>query len=176
MLRELASRHGWFSIVTVYSRRYSRAYRVTTLLTSILTVMFTSAMMYALLYPDPHPCAAYTDEEDCLAEKSTFNKHQDNCYWTDESQSCAFNEPSSSFAQTLVVSIIATILANPIGAFIDWLFQKYLLDPVPIEDTKGESEVSNLRGGPWIAIPIVVGSANCGEELRQGGRGLTSSR
>jgi hypothetical protein len=77
-----------------------------------------SAILNDQLNPDPMVCTPMTTSDDCLAIKSTIEPTKSACLWSDDEQTCTFDEEvTGSIFALVVLSVLSTMLAGQLAAF-----------------------------------------------------------
>jgi hypothetical protein len=105
--------HRWIAVIFHYSPNFSRVNRLMSLLVTMIIMVFAQAVTFNLAEPDDGTCEVWSNEQDCLAEKSRLASDASMCYWTNSTTSCHFQEPSEDITRILYVAIVSSLLSTP---------------------------------------------------------------
>jgi hypothetical protein len=118
--------HRWFGIVFYYSVDFPRVFRLLSLLASLVVMLFAQAVTYNIAEPDDGTCETWSNEQDCLAEKSRLASSANMCFWTNSTTSCQYQETSNDIMRTLYVAIISSLISAPLALFQNWILMHIL--------------------------------------------------
>lgn len=150
---QIASRHKYLSVFFKFSSSKTRPQRIALLVSSFLTVLFIEAILFRYSYPDPPPgCAFLDDMESCELPKNYWNTTANRCLWTVETQSCSFIQPTLTFVNTVILSILAVFVSVPVVTILALIFNNMIFPHVSFswgsagEDIEVDPEARE-RGG-----------------------------
>jgi len=71
----------------------------------ILVAMVT--LVYDFFYPDHHPCTTITEKQECLRERSPYDRTRTTCAWDIYSMTCNYHEIKLDIVMTTGVAVRA---------------------------------------------------------------------
>lgn len=117
--------HPWVSLLadSTESNQRSRPMKWTIAFGQMLNFLFANCIIASLLYPDDGYCEDINVDTDCKSAMTTGGFFHA-CKWRESNETCEFQPPDINFDTTIVLTIIAAMLAIPFDQVLEYTAKK----------------------------------------------------
>ena len=117
--------HPWVSLLadSTESNQRGRPLKWTIAFGQMLNFLFANCIVASLLYPDDGYCEDISSPTECMDAMTTGGFFHA-CKWRESNESCEFQPPDINFDTTIVLTIIAAMLAIPFDQVLEYTAKK----------------------------------------------------
>jgi hypothetical protein len=84
----------------------------------IIAFLFMNSLVASTMYPDDGYCEAYLQKSACETAKTVGGLY-DACVWKPENSSCEFQPPQVDFLNSIIITLVVTMLTVPLDKLIE---------------------------------------------------------